>query len=79
MTPASLADLLEGEAAPEVGDHDFALVHRQRFQRGRRGLAVQPGVFRRGEPRRPAGGRLGFMPEASAGGAALLKAPLRTT
>ena len=73
------ADLLEREAAPEMGDDDFAFLDRQRFQGGGRGFAVERGVFLRGEPCGPAGGDFGLMAPPSAFGAGRARAPLRTT
>ena len=73
------ADLLEWEAAPEVGDHDLTLLQGQHFQGGGRGLAVQRGVFGRRKPCGPAGGGVRLVPAAAAFGAAALSAPLRTT
>ena len=73
------ADLLEGEAAPEMGDHDLALFQRQRFQRGGRGRAVQRGMFGRRKPRGLAGGGVRLVAASAAGGAAALSAALRTT
>ena len=38
--PDQLGDLIEGQAAPEVGHDDLALLERQRGQRGLRRLGV---------------------------------------
>ena len=70
------ADLLERKAAPEVGDHDLALLQGQRFQRGGRGLAVQRGMFGRCEPRRPVGGGVHLVAASAASGAGGARARL---
>ena len=74
------ADLLEREAAPEVGDDDFAFLDRQRFQGGGRSFAVEARRFPPGRTKR-AGGRPRSVSwrRRRRSERAAVSAPLRTT
>jgi hypothetical protein len=47
---AQVADLLEGQAAPEMSHDRFTLFHRQPSQCGRRSLGIEPGEIGRQKP-----------------------------